>query len=301
MKFSIIIPTYNRADFLANAIISVLNQSYENWELIIVDDGSTDNTKEIIKKFISQDSRIKYLYQNNSERSAARNNGINNSNGDYICFMDSDNLFKENRLYQLYDEIKNTREPAMFYTSIDYVKKGESIFLKKGIKFKNPVNKDVLIKQIIATPQLCISKSILEELIFNPKISVAEDLELIFRISEKYPIYYLDGDSTIIEIQHENRSVNYSNYSNIKQIDAFKLMFKKGHPASKVNWKLKRKKWSEVYLRACYYYCLNKSFFNAFKYIFQSVYMNPFDKFIFKMNIAFYILFRKNKINKLIM
>jgi len=126
-------------------------------------------------------------------------------------------------------------------------------------------------------------------------------MELLFRILEEFPIYYLDGYPTVIEIEHENRSVNYSNYSNIKQIDAFKLMFKKGHPASKVNWKLKRKKWSEVYLRACYYYCLNKSFFNAFKYIFQSVYMNPFDKFIFKMNIAFYILFRKNKINKLIM
>ena len=123
---------------------------------------------------------------------------------------------------------------------------------------------------------------------------------MLFRISEKYQIIYLPGKTTIFEIEHKNRSVNYENDSNIKQIQTFKLMFGGNHPASKVNWKLKRKKWSEVYLRACYYYCLNKSFFNALKYIFQSLYMNPFDKFIFKINITFSILLRKKRIEKLI-
>ena len=65
MKFSIIIPTYNRANFIAKAISSVLNQSYEKWELIIVDDGSSDNTKDVIEEFISIDSRIKYIYRKN--------------------------------------------------------------------------------------------------------------------------------------------------------------------------------------------------------------------------------------------
>ena len=214
--------------------------------------------------------------------------------------MDSDNLFEKNRLFELQKELKKKSGPAVFYTSIDYVKNGESIFVKKGVHFQNPINKNALIKQIIATPQLCISKIILKKYAFNSQISVGEDMELLFRILDEFPIYYLDGNPTVKEIEHDNRSVNYFDFSNVKQIDTFRLMFNKNHPASKVNWRLKRKKWSEVYLRACYYYCLNKSIFNAFKYIFQSLYMNPFDKFIFKINIAFSILFKKNKIEKLI-
>ena len=88
MKFSIIIPTYNRAAFLPKAIESVLAQTYTDWELIVVDDGSTDNTREVVAQY--NDERIIYIYQENAERSAARNNGISQAKGDFICFMDSD-------------------------------------------------------------------------------------------------------------------------------------------------------------------------------------------------------------------
>jgi glycosyltransferase involved in cell wall biosynthesis len=71
MLFSIIIPTYNRADLIPETIRSVQNQTFKDWECIIVDDGSTDNTKSIIEDLIKQDSRIKYVYQENAERSAA--------------------------------------------------------------------------------------------------------------------------------------------------------------------------------------------------------------------------------------
>jgi glycosyltransferase involved in cell wall biosynthesis len=86
--FSIILPTYNRASFISKAIESVIDQLYNKWELIILDDGSTDNTKEIVLSF--NDDRIRYIYQENKERSAARNNGIRNAKGEYICFLDSD-------------------------------------------------------------------------------------------------------------------------------------------------------------------------------------------------------------------
>ena len=76
MKFSIILPTFNRASMLHEAINSVFSQTNKDWELIIVDDGSTDNTKDVIDKFIEKDNRVKYLYQKNKERSVARNTGI---------------------------------------------------------------------------------------------------------------------------------------------------------------------------------------------------------------------------------
>ena len=87
MIFSIILPTFNRAHMIHEAIKSVFNQTYKNWELIIVDDGSTDKTKEVIDKYIEKDKRVRYLYQKNKERSAARNNGIKNAKGDCICFL----------------------------------------------------------------------------------------------------------------------------------------------------------------------------------------------------------------------
>jgi len=91
--FSIIIPTYNRASMIPKAIESVLQQTFVEWELIIIDDGSIDNTAEIVKTYT--DSRIKYIWQENQERSVARNKGISIAKGRYICFLDSDNKYYE--------------------------------------------------------------------------------------------------------------------------------------------------------------------------------------------------------------
>ena len=168
MKFSIIIPTYNRASFLLRAIESVLAQTYTDWELIIVDDGSTDNTKDIVSQY--NDDRIRYIYQQNAERSAARNNGINHANGDYVCFMDSDNLMLSHRLQLLADSI--TTE-ACYYTGIEYRNEtNSSSVIKEGKEFGFPINKDELIQEIIATPQICCSTNILRKHQFNPQISI---------------------------------------------------------------------------------------------------------------------------------
>lgn len=92
---SVVIPTYNRAHYVCEAIDSVLAQTYKNIEIIAVDDGSTDNTKDIIQQY---SSRIKYIYQNNAGPSAARNNGIKQSNGDLIAFLDSDDIWLAEKL-----------------------------------------------------------------------------------------------------------------------------------------------------------------------------------------------------------
>ena len=119
MNFSIILPTYNRASFLSNAIKSVINQTYSNWELIVVDDGSTDNTKDIIEEYIGKDNRIKYIYQENFERSAARNNGITNSHGEWICFLDSDDLFHKTHLEEFKSLIKlNNLKKGIYFSGV---------------------------------------------------------------------------------------------------------------------------------------------------------------------------------------
>ncbi|MCB9813231.1 MAG: glycosyltransferase family 2 protein [Pseudomonadales bacterium] len=96
MKFSIIVPTYNRAYILRNLIRSVLNQTYNDWELLIVDDGSTDSTKEVVKKI--SDKRIIFLEQENQGPSAARNYALSKSTGKWIAYIDSDNELLSNYL-----------------------------------------------------------------------------------------------------------------------------------------------------------------------------------------------------------
>src|SRR3972149_7654217 len=94
-RISVIIPTYNRANFLTEAINSVLSQTYRNFELIVVNDGSQDNTEEILKKYVG---KIKYFYQENNGVSSARNKGIDNSEGEFLCFLVSDDFWEKRKL-----------------------------------------------------------------------------------------------------------------------------------------------------------------------------------------------------------
>ncbi len=96
MKVSIIIPTYNRAHLVKRAIYSVLNQTFKNFELIVVDDGSQDNTKEVLESI--DDLRVKIIFQENRGVSAARNKGIYESSGDIIALLDSDDEWLEDKL-----------------------------------------------------------------------------------------------------------------------------------------------------------------------------------------------------------
>lgn len=95
---SVIMPAYNASKYIAASIESVLAQTYLSWELIIVDDGSIDNTASLVKSYCEKDCRIKYIYQENARQGRARNNGIANSSGGYIAFLDSDDLWLPEKL-----------------------------------------------------------------------------------------------------------------------------------------------------------------------------------------------------------
>ena len=97
-KVSVIMPAFNAANYIEEAIQSIINQTYKNWELIVVDDGSTDRTSELFKTFAATDSRIKYYYQSNSKQGYARNTGIKNSEADLIAFLDADDLWLPTKL-----------------------------------------------------------------------------------------------------------------------------------------------------------------------------------------------------------
>lgn len=102
---SVIMPAYNAQKYIAESIESVIGQTYLNWELLIVDDGSTDHTASIIKQYQLNDSRIQYIYQENGRQGKAKNTAIKNSKGDYIAFLDADDLWLAEKLKVSVNEI----------------------------------------------------------------------------------------------------------------------------------------------------------------------------------------------------
>ena len=106
--FSIIIPSFNRTHIIDRAIQGVLQQTFQDFEILIVDDGSTDNTQAIVKEY-SADLKIKYIYQNNQGVCSARNTGAKEANGAYLIFLDSDDTVEKSWLQDFYDSLKKNQ------------------------------------------------------------------------------------------------------------------------------------------------------------------------------------------------
>lgn len=188
-KVSIIIPTYNRAQSLNRAIQSVLNQTYENFELIIVDDGSKDNTEKVVKNI--HDNRIKYFrHEVNQGGSSARNTGIKNSTGKYVAFLDSDDEWLEGKLESQVRAMENRPSDVwggvycgFFYTT----GKGEVI---EAVKCGN-LKKDLLNLEVdmCAGSTFLVSKSVINDIgLFDESFKRHQDWEYLVRFFRKYKI-----------------------------------------------------------------------------------------------------------------
>jgi glycosyltransferase involved in cell wall biosynthesis len=237
--FSVIIPAYNREYLIEETINSVINQTFENWECIVVDDGSTDNTKHVILSLCEKDKRIKFIYQKNAERSAARNNGILNANGEYICFLDSDDFFTSQHLEMLHREVFLRDNPiALFFTGFKIQENGN---LKDPEINKLNGSKDIdyFFNNAIIPARICGHHSIFDNEKFDEDIVIVEDMLLWVRIAEKYPVHQLFQNSVIYSI-HENNSIHLNSNAGLRKLKGLKIFFqrykdimKKAHHSTK--------------------------------------------------------------------
>ena len=182
--FSIIIPTYNRAHTIRTPIDSILNQTFSDWELIIVDDGSTDNTKEIVLSY--NDPRIRYVWQGNQERSAARNHGISLAKGEWICFQDSDDEYLQEHLEVLYQSITESPDYRVIKTGLIVYQHGIEI---ARTDMKPTSRYDSFPYQSIHTT--CLHHSIFLDFKFDDRFFIAEDLHFLIKVGTKYPVIVL--------------------------------------------------------------------------------------------------------------
>lgn len=207
--FSVIIPTFNRANFIAHAINSVINQSYSQFELLIIDDGSTDNTREVINQF--KDDRIKYIYQENAERSAARNKGISLASFEWICFLDSDDIFLPNHLETFFQAINTNNTPRLILSGISIKNQGgitNHPFIETNPDYvlKEIMNKFILINTV------CVNHKILSSNKFDEKYSIWEDTHLWLRIAAKFKVQQIKSLTTLQIIHSESSVVQQFNY-----------------------------------------------------------------------------------------
>lgn len=125
MKVSVIVPSYNYGHLISETLDSVLSQTYKDWECIIVDDGSTDNTRQVVEKYLKRDGRFKYIHQKNKGLAGARNSGILNASGEYIQLLDADDLLHPEKIRLQLDFCLSQKslisycETAQFSDSID--------------------------------------------------------------------------------------------------------------------------------------------------------------------------------------
>lgn len=192
---SVIIPTYNRANLVTRAIASVREQLYSNIEIIIVDDGSTDNTKRVINDIDSSDAIIKYVYQTNKGVSVARNKGIEISSGKYVAFLDSDDTWHKEKISIQVEFMEENPEFSMVLCEIFSVKDDSIInssnqtdfFQKDGDNFLNVI-KNLYGISGIGSSLLAKRNALTAVGGFDPNLTTAEDRDLALRLSAKYKV-----------------------------------------------------------------------------------------------------------------
>jgi glycosyltransferase involved in cell wall biosynthesis len=224
--FSIVVPTYNREKMIGKCIESVIAQEFADWELVIVDDGSKDATEAVVKSY--REPRIKYIYQDNAERSAARNNGIEHALGEYITFLDSDDYYLPQRLRLMHEFISKEALVSMYFTGISkiYVNEPENI---EQLEVKLDRSKGLLYgicKAVIGTVQVCVHSSILQKYKFDTRISVGEDNELWLRIAQEFPVIHMPEQLTIMVVEHGGRTVSREKFDSYKRhIETYNYIF----------------------------------------------------------------------------
>lgn len=204
---SVIIPVYNRERTIEKALMSVLDQTYKNLEVIVVDDGSTDQTKAIILK--QNDPRIRLISQENQGACVARNTGIEAASGTFIAFQDSDDewladkLEKQMKVFQ-----KEPGTDVVFCNAIKYIseidKQGEKLVTDKRTGF---VTRDDLQKRSLVSTQTMLLRSIcLNEIRFDPQMPRLQDFDLVYRLCESFSFFYLNEPLVNMYVQSDSIS-----------------------------------------------------------------------------------------------
>ena len=295
--FSIILPTYNRAGFLPETIKSVLVQTFTDWELIIIDDGSTDNTKSVVEAIARNDQRINYVWQENAERSAARNHGIRQAKGEYICFLDSDDKYLPNHLAELELFLKSKKYPiGLIHYGCTIIQGNHKEKVLPHTKAANENIVEYFFQNPIPPIRVCLHKNTLRYNHFDDDITIVEDTCLWMRIAKEFPVFV----STHIGVEyhlHDGNSVNRLQPSAKKMYDGLNIFLSRNPDIKRlIRYKVYDSWLSRIMTNIAIYHALHKKLFSASFWTLRAIMLCPFHEHTkFRIVLLAYVFGLKSK------
>lgn len=272
--FSIIIPTHNRANLISVAINSVLNQTFQDFEIIVVDDGSKDNTEEVVKSI--KDRRIRYYKKENEERSIARNFGIDNVIGKYIGFLDADDYALTIHLETAFENIQKCDANSIIHLGYKIENTNGKVITQvtnlnessiDSLPFENRLNCNA-----IFIPSHIIKKY---KFLNSKYATISEDRYLWIILASRFEFHFVP-EITSVTVEHDERSLNTLNAQKVMQ--SFNVIFKhllKDKEARKKYGKNLNYFASNQYLFCSNISLANKKYFLALTCMFKSFLFQP--------------------------
>ena len=217
---SVIIPAYNYAHYLPFTIDSVVEQTLSDWECLIIDDGSTDNTKDVAEKYTVADRRIKYFYKANGGLSSARNYGLQMAKGKYVIFLDADDMLEKNNLKHLSDFLENQNgNNAVFGKFIKFYDDGTSEYpWYQEYNYREGLQTDFhsrFVEKNSLPPCAPLSPlSIIKEhnLTFDESLTSYEDWDFWLNLSSYCNFYYIPGENAAARVRFHSGSMSTDNW-----------------------------------------------------------------------------------------
>lgn len=317
-KVSVIIPTYNCASYITEAINSILYQTYKDIEIIVVDDGSQDDTQKILQPYIKS-KKIIYIYQSNQGPGAARNTGMERAKGEYICFLDSDDILLKQSIekrinflikhsevqmvftdyYSLSSPVTHLSKPTLkskkflklFSKAIEKQEKNEIIFNEN---FVNLYILNLINMSPISTITVMFKKKIIEKVgNFKTELYSGEDREFWIRIMEKYKIGYIDEPLSIYNKFRSNLTKGLE--AKIHSLQFYSFLLEKIYRQNK---NLLKKILNKFYFNLGWEFFEKKAYCKSRKFFKKSLLYNIWDYNSWKcFLISYFFTFIKFKIN----
>jgi glycosyltransferase involved in cell wall biosynthesis len=285
--FSVIIPLYNKEKYIETTIKSVLNQTFNDFELLIVNDGSTDSSLDVVRTF--KDSRINIFTKQNGGESSARNFGIKYSKFDFIAFLDADDLWEKNYLEKIYGLIMKYPNCGLYSTNYGFKRNGRVIKAFQNDYFcETRIIDNYFVRSfdlpLITSNTAVIRKEVFEKVgLFNESLKIGPDLEMWFRIMLEYKMAFHPYVGAIYNLDAEGRVMNNKREPNIIFIQQLNKLLKE---RLKDNFYIKRYI-EEVALRELIYVSQTFPQDITLTYIKEFYYLGVIDPFWYKFRNLF--------------
>jgi glycosyltransferase involved in cell wall biosynthesis len=287
---SVIVPTYNYAEFIGEAIKSVLDQTIQDFEILVIDDGSTDNTKEVVLSF---GDKVRYFYQSQQGPAKARNKGIVESKGEYIAFLDADDVWLPSKLEKQVNLFRSNPKLGMVVTD-NFLFDDAGIYReyvnKKGYLITGDVVANIFINSGVVTPTVMVRREVFDKVgLFEENLYIAEDDNMWIRIAAEYDVDIVDESLAKIR-DHRGRTMRVSDKL-IESVEKnIELLSSKYGPkvASRIK-PLAAKKYNQIYFSQGYGQFENGNYRQARAYFRKALKVNPGNKKTMIYIIATYI------------